>query len=116
MRRRPIVVVIDGNFEQLREPLNVGPPMPVTLTGGVITITRSIHIITSVIGSSNLTTILGGEAGDLLILLKTVPQQIMLKKSGGNLLLPTDVKLKKPADNVTLCYTGSNWIQTSFTG
>lgn len=96
--------------------LNLGPPGPIlTISGSQIVVpgTHTVHPLAAPsVANSDLNNIIGGEPGDLLILVRgTSTVNPKIKEGTGNLKLNKDFTMKGPYDNLTLYFTGSVWAE-----
>lgn len=101
--------------------VNIGDPYPLTIASNAITIPPSVSFF-SVDGggaSTDLKTITGGVAGDLIIIYPVNSAHvIVLKDATGNILCTgdTDITLNN-SDLMALCiFDGTNWKAASFSG
>lgn len=96
--------------------LRLGPYTELTISGGAITVTGSLHSVDTEgnAASDDLVTINGGSTGSLLIL-RTVDngRDVVLKDAatGGNLFLAGDCTLSALVDTITLIKIGSHWFE-----
>lgn len=101
-------VAVSGKF-------NIGGASTLTIAAGVVTITRSHHVIDTeaAAASDDLDTINGGVNGDLLFIRPVSDARTVVVKDGtGNIQLPAgDLTLDDDEDGVMLIYDGTNWMQ-----
>jgi hypothetical protein len=111
---QPPLVMIAGQIERVRnrrselKRINLGAPSLITVTGD-FAYRRTPMEVTSNTGKVDVFNITNGREGDLLILFSNpAGDEVKLKKSGGNILLNSDMKLKG-LSSITLYYTASVW-------
>lgn len=96
--------------------IKLGAPTTCVIASDTITITRSYHFVDTEGGAAtdNLSTINGGETGNILILRTTnSARDVTLKDGTGNLLLAGDCVLDNIQDTVTLFCVGASWVELS---
>ena len=98
--------------------ISFGVPTSLVISGGVITIDRysgSYSVDTEgAVGSDDLDSILGGEAGDLIIIkAENDARSIVCKNGTGNLKLPADMTLDNTKDIQMLYYDGTDWCEVT---
>jgi len=98
------------------EKIGVNTPVALTIAGGVITVTKSYHILTPQGGAvDDLDTINGGTDGMLLTLKGDGTFQIDVKHGTGNIFLSggVDYLLPTTQERITLMYDGTRaeWIE-----
>lgn len=117
--RQPLVIesgliqaASDKRVEILR--LNIGPALVISVTGIGFTVTRSCHRISNTTNSNfDVTTISGGEEGDLVFLFSGVlDKKVKLKKNTGNLALDDDFEFKDRRV-ITLYKNETHWEEVS---
>ena len=87
-----------------------------TIASGAITVTHSFHSVDTEgdAGTDDLDTINGGKLGQLVTLIPANGSRTVVMKDGtGNLKLSGDFNLNGANDNITLLYTGSEWVEIS---
>jgi hypothetical protein len=92
-----------------------------TISSGVITATRSYHLIAGEGGmADDLVTINGGETGDILVISASDDAvTITVKDDDGNIKLAgadTDFALDDLDDTLMLIFDGTNWLQIAQSG
>jgi hypothetical protein len=95
--------------------LNIGTPSSLTISGGVVTATKSNHTIAGE-GAlpDNLDTINGGTDGDVLVLrAANVLEAITVKDGTGNINCAGDFTMDQTLDTITLMHNGSTWVEIS---
>lgn len=101
--------------------ISLGSPSTLTITGGMISVIRSYHVVAGFGGAAdNLDTISGGEDGDLLVL-RPSSQTITVRHAQDNISLNDvdgdtngdDCTLAGTKDKLVLIYDGatSNWCE-----
>lgn len=94
--------------------LNLSTSTTLTISSGVITVTRSRHLVDTEASASydDLDTINGGSAGDVLVLQPLTSARVVVVKHGtGNIFLNgLDVHLDNPRKALTLLYDGTQWV------
>ena len=96
--------------------LSLGPSIELTIAAGVVTATRSYHIIDtqSDDAADDLDTINGCVAGKTLVLSSASSGRDTTAKDGtGNLRLAGDFVLSHYGDTLSLICNGTDWLQTS---
>ena len=84
-----------------------------TISGGVVTASRSAHILNPETGTTDdLDTISGGPSGPTFLLLRTLTGDTVTIKDGtGNLVLAGDFVMDSPYDRLLLTSDGSEWVE-----
>ena len=112
-----ITFVYNGtNWLQVAATDNDTPGTELTIASGVIEVNTSYHLVdTEGDGASDdLDTINGGKLGQLVTLIPANGSRTVVMKDGtGNLKLSGDFNLNGANDNITLLYTGSEWVEIS---
>ena len=96
--------------------INLGTPTELTIAAGVVTRTRSAHIIDTEgdSASDDLDTINGGVDGDILILSATHSDRtVVCKDMTGNLQLVGNFTLDNGGDRIMLIYRNGLWFELS---
>lgn len=94
----------------------VGTPSELTISGGIVTATKSNHRIDTQDDdpSDDLNTINGGGEGDILIISPaSSARTIVVKDDAGNLSIATEFSMDNAADHMTLMRRGANWLELS---
>ena len=100
--------------------LNFGTPTELTISGGVVAMTRSYHTIDteSDAATDDLNTITGGTEGDILILrAANGSRDVVVKHGTGNIRNGNgglDRTLSNTNQSAMYVYDGTNWLETSF--
>jgi prepilin-type processing-associated H-X9-DG protein len=105
---------ISGNLVMSAGFLNLGAPSTLTIATGVVTATKSFHLVDTqgAAATDDLDTINGGTAGNLLIVQSVAStRDVTLKDGTGNLALAGDCVLDTLQDSITLIYRGSSWYE-----
>jgi len=118
MTRRKPLVIRAGWIERLQVgdlldfgKLNLGPVSQLTVVSGAVTITRSYHSIFSA-ANVNLTTINGGEEGDILVIRGAATSgTISVRDNTVNLRLAGNFSLSDATDTMVMLFDGANWIE-----
>lgn len=99
-----------GNIKLSLPNINLGVPSTILVSGPVITVNTSVvNLVKSTPGGDiDLTTINGGEEGDLLI---AFGDNVKLKRS-GNISMPSDFTLQ-PERCIVLYFWNAKWNQVS---
>lgn len=97
---------------------NFGPYTELTISGGAITVTGSLHSVDTEgdEDSDDLETINGGSTGDILVLRSANSNRDVVlkdKTAGGNLYLAGDCTLNWSVDTITLMRFSSDWYELS---
>lgn len=98
-------------------PINLGIGSALTVSGGVITPTRSYHKIDTegAAATDDLDTITPGSTGDILVLgSATSTRDVTVKHATGNIFCGSDRTLNNVSDRITLICDGSNWHMISY--
>jgi hypothetical protein len=109
--------IIAGRIKQLfrvtAECLSLGASTTLTVSSGAVTATKSFHKIDSpTTGTTNLTTINGGQQGNILVLMAADDAKtISARDSTGNLRLAGNFNLDNLTDTLTLMYDGAVWVE-----
>lgn len=95
--------------------LSVGAPSVLTISSGVVTATRSYHVVQVQTPSSpdDLDTINGGSEGDILLIRSDGLDTVTAKDGTGNLVLAGDFALDYAGDMLMLLYNGTHWLELS---
>jgi len=96
---------------------NLGSDSELTISGGVITATKSFHNVdTEGDGASDdLDTINGGTEGDILtIVANNAGRSVVVKNGTGNIVCGGDHTLDNTGDTFIAIYDGTNWLELSF--
>jgi len=94
-------------------------PNNVQISGGIITIEKSIHVIINTeanASTDDLDTINGGEIGQIIVLKAfDSGRTVVVKHATGNIRMSdkVDFSLDHTTDSVTLMYDGSFWVALS---
>ena len=94
--------------------LNLGPPVISEIIAGAIAVTGSWHAVDSEghVGNDNLDNILGGTAGDILILTAVSDDRtVTVRDNQGNCRLAGNCALNDSTDTLTLLYNGIVWLE-----
>ena len=114
---RPLGFITNGRIGQLlrvtAERLSLGSPSTLVVVASSITISKSWHRVDAVpSGTTNLVNILGGIAGDILVLqAANDAKTIKLKDDDGNMRLAGDFNLDSVRDTIVLLFDGSLWYE-----
>jgi hypothetical protein len=97
--------------------LNVGTDTTLTISGDIIAVTRTRHLIDTEGASAqdNLVTINGGVEGDIIILQSVSASRVIVIKNSGN-IYPTDgaeVTLDNPYQVFSAVFDGTKWCELS---
>jgi hypothetical protein len=106
-------LVSDGSVT-VGDMLNLGTATELTIATGVITATRSYHLVDTELdaASDDLDTINGGTEGDILVLRPAnAARTVVLKDGADNLLLAGDFSLDANADVIVLLFIGGFWVE-----
>jgi hypothetical protein len=99
----------------LAECLSFGSPTTVTVASSAITVSKSFHKVDSPSApgsTTNLTTINGGQQGDLLVLMAANDAKtISCRDNTGNLRLAGNCNLDSAVDTITMMYDGTVWVE-----
>lgn len=87
--------------------LNIGPPDNIVVTGPTFPFNRSVTFARSTTGIQNVTTIPGGEVGDVLFL---GGRDVRLIDGVGNLELAANYILQ-PGRSMILYFAGTRWVE-----
>lgn len=101
------------NLNFLKVNVALGAVAELTISGGVVTKTQSLHTIDteSDDAADDLDTISGGTAGDVLIISSADDARVVtLKDMTGNLDLGGDIVLGTTLNRVMLVFNGTNWL------
>ena len=123
--RLPLVLSTDGQVEQLPvgDSISIGPTLNV---GGQVSVTaaNSIPFLASSMifnfplgnGITNVRNILGGNAGDLLILVKTdAARNVRIRKNQGNIRGGFNRTLNNEDDSIMLMNIGgTEWLEINW--
>lgn len=93
--------------------LQLDPPVTVNVASGSILISKSWHRVDAPsAGTTNLTNVTGGTAGDVLVLqAANDTKTISLRDNTGNLRLAGNFNLDSVNDTIVLLYDGSLWFE-----
>jgi hypothetical protein len=93
--------------------LNIGTKTQLTLSGGVVTATKSHHMVDSEDANpDDCDTINGGTEGDILFLTTVSSSRTITFKDGtGNLKLAGDFAADSTEDRLVLLYNGASWVE-----
>lgn len=114
---RPLGFISNGRIGQLisvtAERLQLGSPSTLVVVANAISISKSWHRVDAVAsGTTNLVNILGGQAGDLLVLqAANDAKTIKLIDDTGNLRIAGAFSLDSVRDTIVLLYDGSVWFE-----
>ena len=113
---RPLGIIagrIRQLFRVLAECLSFGTPTTLTVIASTITVTKSFHKVDSLVsGTTQLTTINGGQQGDLLVLMAAdASKTISLRDNTVNLRLAGNFNLNSAVDTITLLFDGTVWVE-----
>lgn len=118
--RTPDSLTVDGNFIASGNASVAGlfnlPRSTLTISGGIVTVTQSCHLIDTEGGAAtdNLDTINGGTDGDILILRSAnAARDTTVKDGTGNLNIAGDFTFTTPTDVIMLIYNGATWFEIS---
>lgn len=111
--------IIAGRIRQLTrilaECLSFGSPTTLTISAASITVTKSFHKVDTPSApgtTTNLTTINGGQQGDILVLMAANDAKtISCRDNTGNLRLAGNFNLDSAVDTITLMYDGAVWVE-----
>jgi len=111
--------IIAGRIRQLTrvitECLSFGSPTTLTVAASAVTVTKSFHKVDSTSGAgstTNLTTINGGEQGNILVLMAADDAKtISLRDNTANLRLAGNCNLDSIVDTITLMFDGAVWVE-----
>jgi len=111
--------IIAGRIRQLTRViaacLSLGSPTTLTVAASAVTVTKSFHKVDSTSGSgstTNLTTINGGEQGNILVLMAANDAKtISLRDNTANLRLAGNCNLDSIVDTITLMFDGAVWVE-----
>lgn len=114
----PDAVALDGDFfdgvvERSGAFRSVGAPSLLTISGGVVQITRSYHLIDTedAAATDDLDTINGGVEGDILVLRpNSSSRDVTVKHATGNIRIGSDFTFTNAADTLTLIYVAGLWV------
>lgn len=109
-------VTVPGNLSVTTGFLNIGAATEVTISAGVITATKSDHLVDTEAdaASDDLVTINGGVIGNILFVQAADSGRTVVCKDGtGNMLLAGDFSLDSGQDVLMLKFEGSVWIEQS---
>lgn len=102
-------------FTVTAERLQLGSPSTLVVVASSITISKSWHRVDSTSGAgstTNLVNILGGIAGDVLVLqAANDAKTISLRDNTGNLRLAGNCNLDTLNDTIVLLFDGSVWFE-----
>ena len=113
---RPIGIIA-GRLRQLTsilaERLSFGTPTSLDAVTGIVTVTRSYHVVFSsaTSGTTNLLTINGGLIGQQLVIGHSGTRNIKLRDNDGNLRIAGDFTMDSEFDTIKLLYTGTVWVE-----
>ncbi len=97
--------------------LGLGVATELTISGGVITATRSYHLVDTQddAGSDELDTINGGTEGDILVIeADNATRTVIAKDATGNMRLAGDFSMDSNNDRLTLLFTSNDtWVELS---
>ena len=114
--RNDLYDIINYNA-QFNGMISVGSPTAVTVSGGIIAVTKSYHTVDTEGGAAadDLDTINGGEDGDLLVLrIVAAARKVTVKDGTGNLEITGDCVLGGlPNIIVLLNIDGTSWIEVT---
>lgn len=109
--------IIAGRIRQLTrilaDILSFGSPTTLIVIASAITVSKSFHKVDSLVaGTTNLTTINGGQQGDILVLMAANDAKtISLRDNTVNLRLAGNCNLDTAVDTITLLYDGTVWVE-----
>lgn len=94
--------------------INLDPPIELAVIGNTVTISQSWHSLSAPAGAAairRLSTILGGNEGDLLVLEKSPasPGDPIIDDAVGNLRTAGDFTLNVPFDKIVLIFRSGEW-------
>jgi hypothetical protein len=93
------------------------PGTPIVISGGVLTITKSHHFVDTEGGAAadDLTSISGGQIGDILVLSTPSGSRDVTVKNGANIVCGADRVLSTASKRIMLIKTASTvWTMLSF--
>jgi hypothetical protein len=91
--------------------LNIGPAIPIFVSGSSFTITRSCHTISNLTNNDlDVMMIDGGEEGDVVVFLTGLLNKKVKLKQSANLVLTNEFQFQSGKPNsITLYNNGSSW-------
>lgn len=96
--------------------INAGNKAELTISGGVITPTKSFHSVDTEanVASDEVDTITAATLGDRLVLIAAANGRTIVFKDGtGNLRMDGDFSLTQTQDTIEFFCDGSNWLELS---
>lgn len=123
MRKKPLVLGINI-VEQLVPAdrldlgfLNIGPPVEVIMASNQITITGSFHSVYTTEGNfifpAQLTNIIGGQIGDIIVLTRASSGNNISVRSTGNIRLDSNFTMNSDLDTLILLKLNTVWVELS---
>jgi hypothetical protein len=109
------LLIINGTL-RAGQLLSLGTSPTLTISGGVITVTKSNHRVDTqgAAGTDDLDTISGGEDGAILIIAPAnSARTVVAKNATGNLYLTGDCTLDNTNDTLMLLCRGNWWVELS---
>jgi len=108
---------IRDNQNYLKDNIGVGAAVELTISGGVVTKTKSFHTIDteSDDAADSLDTINGGSEGDILIIRAEHTDRTVTVTDVGNIILAgaADFIIDSTNDTMMLIYDGASWLELS---
>ncbi|MBL4839127.1 MAG: hypothetical protein JKY34_16300 [Kordiimonadaceae bacterium] len=92
--------------------VSLGSPTELTLNAGAVTVSKSFHMIDTEADAAtdDLVTITGGDEGDIMVVVAASDSRtVVLKDSGGNLVIAGDCSLDTAHDSITLIKGPFGW-------
>jgi len=105
------------HFRMVSKFLGLGASSELTISGGVVTATRSYHSVDTEgdAATDDLDTINGGTEGDLLVLRSAnTGRDVTVKNNSGNIFCGSDRLLSSTADRITLIFFNNLWFMMGF--